>query len=401
MKQQPTAVIDIGTSKVICAIGLVDDFQVTDVLAYGVGQYDGMRQGRIDNVQDFTHAVHQAIVSAEDAAGMKLRQVRVGVPGALVRTAMQRRSTPVLSKDCAVTQKEVDTLLRAIRKVPLGGEWLRLHSVVYDYELADGERVSHPLSRTAAELAVHFSLVVADRAFVELVMAICKKMHVDIRQFVAVPQAQALFVLSKRDRQRPCVLVDVGMYATDVTVMHKNAILYHWSLDVGGASITGDIASGLSIDGSQAEQLKRRYVFGDDQRTLFSPETMRAPGPSLREIVETRVDEMAGLIREIMDESGAEMDERTRVYLAGGGLSMMRGIRPYLEDKLRAQVRTFTLDSAVVYAPNHFSAVSLLPCDARSLSLLNCDWKREQELGGKGGLLNKMLTRKNNYHRGY
>lgn len=406
MKQQPTAVLDVGTSKVVCAIGWPQGSNSAEVLAYGVGQHKGIVKGQLEDPKDFMDATQEAIANAEELSGVRVRELVVGVPGCYVRSALQRRSVAVASRNGSVTQREVDLIMKSMRKVPVEREWVRLHSVLRDYSLDNGETVSHPLSHVSTELSAMFSLVVGEREFIDGMSAVCRRLRVEIQEFVAVPQAQALFMIPQRDRMNVSVLVDVGMYATDVTVMHKNAIVYHWSLDIGGANIAADIAQGLDVSLEEAEQLKRKYVFevdnlGEDYRGEIPEDVglvVTKGKVSLQDIVEARIDELAFLIQEILQESGARMDERSRVYLTGGGLAMMRGGREYLAERLDMPVRVFTIDDSILYSPNYYSAVSLLLYDSKAIRALNCDWMEVSGDMGRSrfGLLDKIRGSKRN-----
>lgn len=84
------------------------------------------------------------------------------------------------------------------------------------------------------------------------------------------------------------------------------------------------------------------------------------------------------------------MNARTHVYLTGGGLSLMRGSREFVEARLRMPTRIFHSDNSLMHAPYHTSAVSLLEYIFRDQQQ-----EDEAEPAGREGLIARIKRKLN------
>ena len=73
-----------------------------------------------------------------------------------------------------------------------------------------------------------------------------------------------------------------------------------------------------------------------------------------------RVDEIADMIRECLDDSGIKLGNWSAIYLTGGGLSLNRGGRDYLSAKLERPVRDTVKRTNKLSSPIYASAMGLL-----------------------------------------
>ena len=78
------------------------------------------------------------------------------------------------------------------------------------------------------------------------------------------------------------------------------------------------------------------------------------------EVLEPRVDEIAEMIKECIDESGMKLSDWSNIYLTGGGLSLNRGGRDYLAAKLEKPVRDTVKRTIKLSSPIYASAMGLM-----------------------------------------
>ena len=112
-------------------------------------------------------------------------------------------------------------------------------------------------------------------------------------------------------------------------VVEGDAVIYQKSMPIGGGHIAADIAEGLKIPLSSAEQIKREYVYGVSGKSqsysvsmgegvkheAFSQEDVAA-------VLEPRVDEISDMIKSCIEESGIKMGNWSAIFLTGGGLAL-------------------------------------------------------------------------------
>ena len=150
------------------------------------------------------------------------------------------------------------------------------------------------------------------------------------------------------------MLIDIGYLNTDVMIVQGDALIYMDTIEIGGGDIAADLATGLSVSMTEAEErIKRAYVFTSENKD----KTYDLPGSDGRKpmsftheevsaIILPRVDELAEKIQGKLDESGIRLGKWSNIYLTGGGLSFNRGGRDYLGARLERTVRDVPMRTA-------------------------------------------------------
>lgn len=369
MKRRIASAVDIGTSKIVCVIGEQKETGGVDIISYGKSEYEGIRHGAFVDEKNLPEAVYEAVARAQEQSHMRIRRTIAGVPGAFVHAGLVRGDTQTKQKDKRVTRQDMNAAIRAAQKFEIPNDLEFLHSVAQTYHLDGGAAVSDPMGLRGSRLRANVSCVLAEKPFMEKAAHILRGMHIEVHQFLAVPLVQPMYVIPRRDRQNTAVLLDVGAWNTDICIVKNDALSYHALLEVGGENITNDLAQGLGISKEQADQLKKRYVFGletqqeDDDFGIASPEDSKVETyayENIRDIIDARVEEICALVKRELGESKVALSTRSRVYITGGGLSMIRGSREFLEARLQMPAKIFLLDNSVMHAPYYSSAVSLI-----------------------------------------
>ena len=81
---------------------------------------------------------------------------------------------------------------------------------------------------------------------------------------------------------------------------------------------------------------------------------------TIAEIIEERVAHLCQIIYQVFEQSPMPVARRTRVYLSGGGLAMMAGVRDILQKQLKRQVRISRIEAPQLSSPNYYVALALL-----------------------------------------
>ena len=82
---QNTAILDIGSSKIICLLCCPDGREGFLVRGAGIREYDGYRDGRFLDVQQFSGALVEALTMAEEEAKIRVRNLNIGVPAPFLK----------------------------------------------------------------------------------------------------------------------------------------------------------------------------------------------------------------------------------------------------------------------------------------------------------------------------
>ena len=218
-----------------------------------------------------------------------------------------------------------------------------------------------------SELKALVSFVVADTFFLDDVMARLRDLNIAVSGFFSSCTGEAMLYLLEEDRDRTAVLIDIGYTSTDVMVVEGDAVIYQKSMPVGGGHIAADIAEGLSIPMTSAEQIKREYVYGVSgkgqsydvslgegvKQESFTQDAVAA-------VLEPRVDEISDMVKTALEESGIKPGNWSTIFLTGGGLALNRGGRDYLSGRLGKPVRETVKRTIKLSSPIYASAMGLM-----------------------------------------
>ncbi len=337
-------VLDIGSSKVasMCAGRAGQD----GLVVYGadVRNYSGYRFGAFSNNKELQRAIMESLQSTQRECGFKLREVSISVPAPFSRLYV---GTGTLSFDSApkrITGADIDMLINtSLPKQPPEGCRL-IHSTPYSFVLDGVAKNELPSNALASRIEAMVSHVYVCEKFLNPVQEAIEQMHLRAGVCISAPLASALMLIPEKDRRKPTVLLDVGYTHTDVSVVLNSAIVASDTVELGGMHFANDIAYGLNISQTAAEQVKRKYVFSQDYQD--STELIRtAEGTksveraTIQYIIEERAKELCFMADDTMRQLGVDTDKQPSICLTGGGLALMRGSCEYLEEMLGATVR--------------------------------------------------------------
>ncbi|MBE5785288.1 MAG: hypothetical protein E7330_05755 [Clostridiales bacterium] len=363
---QYTAVLDIGSSKVMCLIASMDGRDGMVVRGAGMREYSGYENGKLSDPQQLSEAISDAVALAEGEARRRVRIISVGVPASFTKLVLHGGEVVPRAKNRRISHRDIDELINVSLdfRPPEGYELI--HSTPVDFTVDGTPRAEMPIGMQAEKLSGTVSHVYVEENFKQVISKALLRIGLDVDMFIAVPLSEGLFVIPEALRAKPAILVDVGAKNTDVSVMRNAALVANRTIPVGGAHFSGDLGYGLGVQGAVAETVKRRYVYSLEYQDsidiirLPGGETMRVEHEAIRFIVEARTRELASLIADAAKEMGVLFSEKPALYLTGGGITLMRGSCEFMEKCLGLPVEVRMPTMPRLSTPNYASAFSVM-----------------------------------------
>ena len=361
------AAIDFGTSKIVTLVAETSGTQRCDIIGAGISSYDGFLEGEWNNPAELNEAIQKAIGEAESQSKRKIREINVGVPGEFSRVYAVETVVTLQGADPRVTPRHVEKIFANADSQLSPVRGVVVHRSPAWFMVDGGKKTLEPVGQKGSELKALVSFVVADGFFLDDIMARLSDMNITVSGFFSSTTGESMLYLQEDDRDRTALLIDVGYLCTDVMVVEGDAVIFQKTISVGGGHISADVAEGLSIPLASAEQIKRDYVYGI---STIAQTYNAASGDGLKmeeftqeqvaAVLEPRVDELADLIKECIDESGVKLGSWSPIYLTGGGLSLNRGGRDYLAGKLDKPVRETIKRTIKLSSPIYASTMGLM-----------------------------------------
>ena len=362
---KPAAVLDIGSSKVVCLCGSMADGDGIVVHGAGVCTYEGYRDGVFIDKQSLHNAVVEALQKAEQESRIRIRDVALTVPAAF-SDLLLTDATLSLGKPRKTEAADIDRLIAlSLEKCKKKPGYTLMHSTPVFF-LVDGVSSTEvPEGITTDEISALISHMFVQEAYIRTVQESLDDMGVEISMCVSAQLGESVMLIPEKERVRPAVLIDVGYHQTEISVVENTALTAISTLPIGGYQFASDLSFGLDVPMDAAEQAKRRYVFSLDLQE--KSEVLRTAAGSkkvsrsaISYIIEARATELAGMLRREMEKMGVNLDARPAVYVSGGGLLMMRGGLDFMRKALNLPLKRDMPWTPRLSSPNYCSAFGAL-----------------------------------------
>jgi cell division protein FtsA len=321
--------LEIGTSKVCAVVGELTADGVLNIVGLGQARSRGVRKGEIADAPIAEEDVRQAIVEAEQMADVEIRSVYLGVTGGHVRGFNNRGVHPVASSDREITEEDVQDVIKNAKTINLPAENHVIHAIRQHFLVDGQDGITNPVGMLGARVEVDVHVVHGNRNRFQNAIRTVKGLQLEVDEIVFNGLASSLALLTSEQKELGSVVIDIGGGTTEY-VVYANGIIKHTGvLAVGGDHVSNDLAYGLKISLSRAEQLKvdqGSAVLEDSVKgqTLNATSDVGLPLKPvnlehLQRIMSLRLEEIFQLIVQDLDQAGALDYARAGVFLCGGG----------------------------------------------------------------------------------
>ena len=326
-KEQIISAIDIGTTKIVAIICRMNEQGKYDVLGMGHSPSNGVKRGVVIHIEDTVNAISSARAEAEQKAGIKMREVYVGIAGQHIKSMKNRNRKYIEGEE--ISEEDVLYLTEQMRKTPVDPGEQIFHVIPQSYIVDKEEDVTRPVGMSGQVLEANFHLVIGKIASAKNIIKCVNRVDLEVKELILEPLASSAAVLTDDEREAGVALVDIGGGTTDVAIFHNKVVRHTAVIPFGGNVITNDIKEGCSILLRHAEALKTQFgsAMGD---TAPAEKVVTIPGISGRDsreisfknlayIIQARMDEILDAVIFEIENSGFQEKLSAGIVVTGGG----------------------------------------------------------------------------------
>ncbi|HEY9151762.1 MAG TPA: cell division protein FtsA [Anaerolineales bacterium] len=339
--------IDVGTTKICTLVGRVEDENTIRILGVGIEPSDGIRKGVIVDLAAATQAITHSVERAEQTSGLEIASALVSLAGAHVSSVNSRGAIAVPGG--VIDALDVARALDQARAIAIPSDREIIHVIQRGFNVDGQDGIRSPVGMHGYRLEVEAHIITASTATVDNLRQCIGSAGVEIQNFVLNPLASAEVVLTEQERQMGVAVCDIGGGTTDLAIYVDGNVWHTMVLAVGGNHITQDIAHGLRLPVTQAEEVKKqqghavRSEIGAEEYFSIRPfgedHPVRINRQDLAHIIEERTAEMFSLIMQEIKRSGYDGLLPAGMVLTGG-TSALPGIKRIASEVLNMPVRT-------------------------------------------------------------
>lgn len=333
--------LDVGTSKVCATVGEMSESGALNIIGIGQSKSRGVRKGEIVDAATSSEDIRNAIVEAEQMADVEIRSVYLGVTGGHIRGFNNRGFHPVVSHDREIMEEDVQDVIKNAKAINLSAENRVVHVIRQHFLVNGQEGVRNPVGMVGSRVEVDVHVVHGNLNRLQNPIRAVKGLQIEVEDIVFNGLASSLALLNNQQKELGALVIDLGGGTTEYVVYANGTIKHTGVLAVGGDHISNDLAYGLKVGLSRAEQLKIEHGAAcldakAKGRSIQLTSDHGLPERSvnlehLHRIMSLRLEEIFQLIAQEIQASALLHRIRAGVFLCGGG-AHIPGIQKLAED---------------------------------------------------------------------
>jgi len=321
--------LEIGTSKVVAAVGEVNAAGTLNIIGLGQARSRGVRKGEVADTKHVDEDVRNAIVEAEQMADVEIRSVFLGVTGGHIRGFNNRGFHPVASANREITDDDLQDVIKNAKAINLPAENHVLHAIRQHFHVDGQDGILNPVGMFGARVEVDVHVVHGNFNRLQNPIRVVKGLQLEVEAIVFNGLAASLALLTNEQKEMGALVIDIGGGTTNYAVYTGGIIKHTGVLAVGGDHVSNDLAYGLKVPLGRAEQMKIEHgkavadpaskgqtVSVSDQLGL---QVKTVNLEHLERIMALRLEEIFELIEQDIAKARLLEYLRSGVYICGGG----------------------------------------------------------------------------------
>jgi cell division protein FtsA len=327
MKDDLITVLDLGSTKAAC-IAAQKDGDGFRVVAVSNVECKGVRRGVVADLEHTANSIDMAVRKVQQAVGQDISSLVVGVGGTHIEGVNTQGIVPIYPKSREISRDDVLQVMNHSRQVVVPADREQIQALPREFRV-DGQRgVARPVGMNGSRLEVTTYLVTGQTTHIQNLEKAVAMAGKRVDMMVLQSLASGLGVLSAEEIELGVAVVDIGGGTTDIAVFSNGSVVHTACLPIGGQLVTSDLSKLLKTSPDEAERLKIANAIAlaglvgkeESVDVLQLGQTHSRPMQRrvLCEIVESRMKELAIMVRQQIEKSGMFGMLPAGVVLTGG-----------------------------------------------------------------------------------
>ncbi len=338
--------LSLESGKVVLLLGKAEPEKIEIFALEKVPGY-GIRQGRIINMEKALESIQSVREAVESKCNIMIDRALVGITGEHITGVSSKGFVGIDNPNLEIKREDVEKALELAKaiSVPTGREVIYVHPNSFTVDEQKG--IKEPVGMIGVRLEAHAYILTAQSTVLRNIEKTLNLAGIKPINMVFQPIAASLAVLQEDELAQGTGIVDIGKETTSVALWFDGELIHTAVIPIGGDHITNDIAIGLRVPKTYAEELKikegvatTKLIKSDEQIKIEDRrgrKTYLLEKKILAAIIEPRVEEIFEFVHKELMRSGLA-DRLAGGIALVGGTSQLKGIVEVAEEILNLPV---------------------------------------------------------------
>ena len=329
------AAVDLGTTKVVMAVGRKAEKNKIEIIALKEMASSGVMKGDLKNIEQASQVLREVKSRLEQELGIVVREAYVGVSGQHIQCNRTQGYVTVQNvTDAGVTEvrgSDVERLIDDQRNASLPAGKTIISILPQSYTLDGEDDISEPVGMEGRKLEAKFNVIIGEETAIERIRRCFQRVGLKLAGIVLQPLASAEAVLSDDEKELGVAVVDIGGGTTDICVYYDKVIRHLAVIPIGGNIINKDIRA-YGILERYVEKLKTSFGEAVAERTpgdkYINIPSVNGQAPkeiavrTLAGIIEARMYDIIDYVKIEIERCGFKGKLGAGIVLTGGGANL-------------------------------------------------------------------------------
>ncbi len=331
MAKECVTVVEIGSSKISAVVAQRGVNGIFNIKAKAKVEYAGFFEGEFVQRALLEDEIKHLFAQLSSVYKKPIEKIYVGVPAEFSKVTAAKEQT-IFRYKRNVKESDVEALSEiASEKIEVEGMEILSVNPIY-FTLDDNRKTTSPVGIKASKLSAEFSIILAQSTFIQTFNRIWSKVGITQVEYISEPLCESMLVLEKEERERTCIVIDVGARSTSVAFVKGDGLTNLTSFSMGGSYVTRDLSEACGISYNDARNLKKQIVLSlqggkDDfyELSTLGGRVVKIPLSYANEVVCYRLEIIAKTVNECIRLFAKEYVPYYPIYLCGAGVSRIKG----------------------------------------------------------------------------
>jgi cell division protein FtsA len=218
----------------------------------------GIKHGTIVSKREALESIKKALQKTESELGEKITIAHVSISPDSMKSSIVKIKTTVAKSSNELSELDIEkTREEALKSLSIDSPVEVLNISTSSIHL-DGKKVhGNPVGMVGQILEVNYIIITVPKKILENTAEVLERAGLETVEFIVAPFAASIPLTTRRDRSSGIGLLNIGADNSSFVIYENDLPISFINIPFGGNHLTDDIALGLGITPTEAEDVKK------------------------------------------------------------------------------------------------------------------------------------------------